>query len=482
MRLSLALGLVFASAGVAGARPTDVAGADLYKYAASDTVVSTTTTHFKIWYTTTGTNAIPSTTDADSNGVPDYVDQVGALYESVLSFYLGRGFLQPLSDAAQSNNGGDGRFDVYLLDFAGKADGAFVREACSGGTCTGYMAQENDFAGYSYPSATVGNRVLASHEFFHAVQAAYSVDQDSVVAEGTAVWAEVQFDPGNAFDLAGFTGGYLSMADHSIDRPGTGPVPAFSYGMSVFFQFLSEKITPDLIRILWEDLKPGARGVAQQTWLPGLVALLPREYSTTFADTFVTFATWNLFTKNRADPKRAYADGTNYAGVVMQNATLPYEDDALRVFYASEQVLAFDPAGRSQLSVAVLPAAGLGVDSLAPLRVVIAPVKTGIIGTLSTRPASDDSMAVGIGDATQMLVALAQTNTSGDSVRGILCIGSPDEVAACKAKNGAAPDMGAMMPMSGHGCAIAGAPRAGGSALLLLALAAVLMLRRRAAR
>jgi MYXO-CTERM domain-containing protein len=467
------------SSALAYARPTDVNGSDLYKFGASDVVTSYDTTNFRVWYTTAGPNAVPAG-DTNTNNVPDHVENVGQLYEDVLTFYTSRKFLKPLSDAAVADNGGDGRFDVYLLDFGGKADGAFVREACSGGTCEGYMVQENDFAGYPYPSPEIGNRVLASHEFFHAVQAAYSADQDSVVSEGTAVWAEAQFDPTIAFDLEGFVDGYFSMVDHSIDRPGTGPVPAFSYGMSIFFQFLGEKLTTDLVRILWEDLEPGARGVAQQTWLPALVALLPREYSTTFADTYVTFATWNLFTRNRADPKRAYADGDNYPSVEMTVATLPYEDDALRVFYASQQVLAFDPAGRGQLAVRVLPAAGLMDDSLAPLRVIVAPVSpTGVIGTVSTRAATDDT-PVGIGDATQILVSLTQTNTSGDSTQGILCAGSPDEVTACVTKNApAAMDMLPTPMTSDKGCSCSFARGDVGAPWAAMILFAILSLRRR---
>ena len=478
MRKFAALALVACIGGTADARPTDPTSGDLRHYAAGDTVEHYDTTHFRIFYTRTGTNAVPAG-DANTDGIPDHVTEVGALYESVLDFYLGRGYLQPLSDAALADNGGDGRFDVYLIDFAGSADGLFARQGCTGSTCSGYMLQENDFVGYAYPSATIGNRILSSHEFFHAVQAAYSTDQDSVVAEGTAVWSTEQFDS-TLSDFEGFLSGYFMLGDHSLDRPGTGPVPAFSYGAAIFFQFLGEKINKDVIRTLWEDCRPGAHGVAQQTWLPALVALLPRDYGTSFADAFATFATWNLFTTNRADPARGYAAGDGYPPEKIVAANLPYEDDALRVFYASSQVLSFAPAGRTQLSVGVVPAAGLDASSLTSLRLIVAPVKSGKIGTITTRLASEAATAIDVGDATELLVTLAQTASDGESTRGFLCIGSPEEAAACVAKNAPAGDMGTMTMSSDGGCAMA--PHAPSSPWLnAVGVLLALWLRRRSA-
>ena len=443
--------LLLALAAPASARPTDVNGGDLRKFAAADVVEHYDTTRFRVFFTRAGANAVPS---ASADGVtPDYVKEVGALYESVLDFYLGRGFLSPLSDAGAPNNGGDERFDVYLVDFAGSADGSFVRERCSGGTCSGYMVEENDFAGYAYPSATIANRILSSHEFFHAVQAAYSADQDVVVAEGTAVWATEQFDP-TLSDFEGFVGGYLSMADHSIDRPGTGPVPSFAYGMAIFFEFLSEKVGADVIRALWEDCRAGARGIDQQTWLPALVALLPRDHATTFADAFTVFATWNLFTLGRADPARGYARGAGYPLLKGTGVTLPYTDEAMRVFYASEQVLDVTVGARTSLVVDVVPAAGAAQETLAALRVVIAPLVAGKIGTLTTRAATDAATPIALGGAGEVLVALVGTATSGDSTRGILCIGDEAEAAACRAAHAPAPDMGTMPTDGGGGCSI----------------------------
>ena len=77
-------------------------------------------------------------------------------------------------------------------------DGVYRTDGCrkdKPSICAGYMTQENDYKGYNYPSTAIANRILGSHEFFHAVQAAYDDAQDSVAREGSAVWATERFDP-----------------------------------------------------------------------------------------------------------------------------------------------------------------------------------------------------------------------------------------------------------------------------------------------
>ncbi len=450
------LGLLVAAAialgaGSAVARPDDASAGGLYRFAAGDVVEYLDSARFRVWFTRAGKNAVPSA-DADGDSVPDHVAEVAKLYEDVLTFYLSRGFVAPLADGAVSDNGGDGRFDVYLLDFGGSADGHFVKQSCTQSRCIGYMVQENDFVGYAYPTATIGNRVLSSHELFHAVQAAYNADQDSVITEGTAVWATEQFDP-TLDDLEGFVGGYLGQDDRTLNLPGGGPVDSFSYGAAIFFQFLGEKLDDDVVRRLYEDCVPGARGVASPDWFSVLGPLLEREYATTFADAFTTFATWNLFTASRGDPARAYAHGKSYIGLKFEKPALPYEDTTFRVFRSASKVVSVDPAGRGVLEVALVPLAGLSTDAFATVTVIVAPIVGGVVGTISTRPATQASEPISVSGATQVFVALVNTAQSGESTRGTLCIGDTAEVTACKAANGGAPKV---EPEEDGGCAFAG--------------------------
>jgi hypothetical protein len=281
--------LLFVS--IAQARPNTPGSTDLFHYAAGEVVESFPSAggNFRIWFTRAGKDAVPAT-DANNNGTPDDVEQVAGLYDQVLAFYLSKGFRMPPSDAnLPGDNGGDGRFDVYLLDFGGLSDGSFQRDQCDAqNVCIGYSVHENDFAGYPYPSINYGNRVLSSHEFFHAVQAAYDASEDSIVAEGTATWATEQFD-NTLNDFEDQAPGYLSHTDHSLDVVNAGPVDAFSYGTCVFFEFLSESFGDAVIKELWEG------AVGPTTWFAALSGVMQMHQSN-FPDAFATFSRWNLFT------------------------------------------------------------------------------------------------------------------------------------------------------------------------------------------
>lgn len=426
--LTLALLLLLPAAPVQ-ARPDAPGPGELWHYAPGDKVESFASPggNFRIHFTRTGANAVKPL-DTDGNDVPDHVQDLADLYELVLTFYGQLGFLPPKDDGAVAgNNGGDARFDVYLLDFALKADGNFVRDQCTGDVCNGYMVLENDFAGYGYPSVSYANRVLASHEFFHAVQAAYDANQGSIVAEGTAVWATEKFDSALS-DLENFLPGYLDHPDRPLDKPMLGPVDSFSYGAALFFQFLDEHIGKNVILDLWLDCADGAQGIADPQWFPALDALLARKYATTFASEFLTFATWNLFTANRADPKRSYAHGKSYPLVETTTDEAPYVDDVLRVYYASSQYVSVPPDGRDQMTAVVVSTSDLSTLRLALVtrhgKVLSDPVSIAlpITGPLTTIDTSD---------ADELIAMVVNTAKGGESVRGTLCVGAPDEVAAC---------------------------------------------------
>ena len=145
-------------------RPTDTASSEMWKFLPADVVerFDRPDAGVRVHFTRAGKNGVPAL-DANDSGVPDLVESVASVYDEVQSKYHGAlGYRRPLDDGTIGSNGGDNRFDVYLVDFALQADGAFRTDACSNEKCIGYVVQENDFVGYNYPNATVATMMFAS--------------------------------------------------------------------------------------------------------------------------------------------------------------------------------------------------------------------------------------------------------------------------------------------------------------------------------
>jgi hypothetical protein len=238
----------------------------------------------------------------------------------------GLGFRAPLSDASTSGNGGDGRYDVYLLDFGAfnyGSDGMLGTDACYEGDggihqCITYMLIENDFAQYGYPNIETAVKILASHEFFHAIQNAYDENQDETWSEGSAMWAEEEIYPEQT-DFEGATYAYMSKTDRSLDEPlGL----SFSYGTGIWAKFLGEYFERDIIRKIWESCQNGSHGYADPTYLEAIDATLNPAYDSSLTQAFFEFGRWNLFTGSRADSSQSYAQGSAYAEVALYKTAL----------------------------------------------------------------------------------------------------------------------------------------------------------------
>lgn len=424
------------SAAVQGVRPTQPGGTFGYETTDDVTHYDTPAGNFRVHYSRSGPNQVKPG-DADDSGVPDFVEQAGAVYEDVLETYLAWGFDAPPSDAMLPNNGGDGRFDVYLVDFAGVGDGHFSRDGCETarpGVCAGHMQQENDYVGYSYPNTLVANRILASHEFFHAVQAGYNGDFGSAFNEGTAVWATERFDP-SLRDFEHFIDGYLDASERSLDSSPTGPVDPFTYGMGLFFQFLHEKYGDDAVLALHERLQGDPR--VTQGWLAHVDDMLRAEHGSTFAEAMVAFTTWNMQTGRFATDGVGYEAASTYAELNYEDGAVPTVDDRMRAFYASARTYraVTDAAGDKRVALAG------DADDLEGLRLVVG-VREAL--ALTDVQAGADTVDITTGSqGAHLHIAVVNTALSGSSKKPALCAGTPDAVAACVAAHtGGAPDAG----------------------------------------
>jgi MYXO-CTERM domain-containing protein len=253
--------------------------------------------HFRVWWAEDGRHAVPSADD-DGDGIPNFVETVGTTAEEVADLLEREGWRTALPDEVTNSplpDGGDDLFDIYLVDFAGGSDGLVVRNVCTNATpatCTAHMLMENDFARSGYSSVEEGIRVLVSHEYFHAVQAAYVDSIPAWYSEGTATWFEEHYYADQS-DFERLANGYLSETGRSLNSRSQGPFDSFNYGAALFFHFIDLQYGHDVIRRSLEELSQGAEPLdAIETALG--------EVDATLAETFERFAAWNVFTGSRA--------------------------------------------------------------------------------------------------------------------------------------------------------------------------------------
>ncbi len=394
----------------------------VFRFAPEDVIERHDEERVRVHFTRDGSNAVPAA-DEDGNGIPDFVELAGDATETALDFYAAEGFLAPLGDAALAENGGDARFDVYLVDFFGSADGAFVRDRCSseGGTatCIGHFVMENDFATVGALRREQAARIVATHELFHAVQVAYDAARDSILGEGTAVWATDRLDP-SLREVAAFSGGYLESIERPLDVPRAGVVlDPFAYGSAIFFQFLEERHDEVLMLELWE----ACAAEPDEGWLALLDRLLAARGSS-FAEEMELFAIWNLFTDRRANPEVSYADGARYQPVSLREETLPLIDERPRHARAATRGYTFSPGRRTSIDARL----GGTDEDRAGLVLRLARVDDDVV-TLAEAGATRFDVA----GADEVIVLVVNTARVGEARRATVCVGDPSELSACDA-------------------------------------------------
>ncbi|MBO0846559.1 MAG: hypothetical protein J2P22_14205 [Nocardioides sp.] len=256
---------------------------------------------------------VPTTADAPPSMA--WVNTSLRVMNHVWTYELRRlGYHQPISDGRRGG-GGTGRFDVYLKELTDQGlYGLTVAERRSRNPrlYSSYMIIDNDFKGYTSGRMT-SLRVTAAHEFFHAIQYAYDVREDTWMKEATATWMEEQFDdPGNDNRQ------YLPYGQ--INHPGT-PLDALDggngfaiYGNWLFFQYLSQHYGRDVVKKIWTDAASFRRG-GHEFSAQAIHSALSRHGGMT--SVFARYANGNTV------PANTYPEGAHYpASRVANKVTL----------------------------------------------------------------------------------------------------------------------------------------------------------------
>jgi hypothetical protein len=410
----------------------------------------------RVHYSIDGPN-VTRLDDDDKSGFPDFAEEVAATAEDVLDFYSALGFFAPLSESEMGLGelGGSDALDFYLVDFGGSADGQFSVDSCGGGVCSGYMIIENDFTGYGYGSLSEAIAVLTSHELFHGVQYAYSDSQPVWLSEGTAVWAEHQYDP-SVDDFYWFCGEYLEDPGRSIDSPPAGSVTSFSYGTALFFQFLTERlgagVGPDL-----QDALVGRDDTESVAAISDTLA----AYGTDLETEWSVFARWNLATGTRAGAAEGYPFAAEVRGIEAEAEGSAIVDDNRFYPLAATYFRLDHPGGELFFATAEDP---LG------LIFSLHPVADGgsdgpVIDSVETfSPQSAELRSLGEQDAGGYWLVGTHPIAADQSVKIEFCLGLAEDVEGCVAEVEDTGGEGTTEPEGCGGCSGSG----GGGALLAI--------------
>jgi hypothetical protein len=252
----------------------------------SSTYSETTKNFFKFYYTTTGTNAV-ATTDTNSNGVPDYVENMATAFIRALTVYDSLGYARPpiaTSDA--------GRYCVYLSNSAaGSGVYGFSQAETSVGdnsntsgvtetsAYTSYMCMRNNYTGFGSTDALlqIAMEVTTAHEFFHAIQFGYDTNNfTGFPMEMCATWGEDIVFPGDddnwQYLSEVFTTPYISV-DYDDDLDGTTITSGHWYAAWIFERYLSDRFGADITKTFYQN-------VVTQYWSTALNTALVAKSST----------------------------------------------------------------------------------------------------------------------------------------------------------------------------------------------------------
>ncbi len=279
-------------------RPTDIGGAadDQKRHLLPELY---NTTNF-VMHWTNGTDggasadAVPLR-DANTNRVPDYIEDFARIFEDVRGFEVGnRGFHAPSDDAAEPNDANrrnpDQRYDIFVYNMS--AYGWTVPEQSSSPSYS-HIEVDNDYLGFPEPPLQA-MQVTAAHEFFHAIQFYYDCTEERWWEEATSTYMEDEVYPDVNDNYQ-----YLPDWFQNCDSLGLRLFDGWhEYGDFIFAKRLSEVFGDDVIKVIWEEM-------VVTNGIDAINNVLVRRGSS-FINEFNGFTIANLFLEEN------YVDGTDY--------------------------------------------------------------------------------------------------------------------------------------------------------------------------
>jgi hypothetical protein len=258
---------------------------------------------FRFHYDTSGPHQVPLA-DTNGNQIPDFVERCAAFCDTSLSRQLSFGYAAPPSDAGL---GDDSLYDVYFREMSYYG---YVMTDGSGpepwNDAVSHMVLNRDFTEFPPNHDPEGDalgsaRATCAHEFHHAIQYGYDIQEADWFMEFDAThMEELVFD--QVDDNYIYLPDFLQSADESLMQSGT-----HSYGAFIWGLFLADQYDTTLIRKAWEGARYGNvfNSLSDSLWA---------NFGVVLDSAFGSFAVWNYLTGGRDDGLH-YAEGNQYPSV-----------------------------------------------------------------------------------------------------------------------------------------------------------------------
>ncbi|MCX6831230.1 MAG: DUF6055 domain-containing protein [candidate division Zixibacteria bacterium] len=257
---------------------------------------------FKIHYSTSGSNAVPTSDVAPANGIPDYVEWLANYSDS--SYRAEVITLAQFEPPSDGTLGGDSRYDIYTeeMGYYGytQSEGAGPNpwnDAYS------YISVHRNFIGFPPNDDPDGDqkgaaKVTIAHEYYHAIQFAYDYTEDVWFMEASSTWMEdYVFDPVN--DNYNYFPDWFSYPDYALNSTAILHV----YAAFIWPKYLSQNFGDTIMPELWNQC-------ITATSYPALTSVLS-THGTTFSAQFAEFCVWNFITGSRNDGNH-YEEAVSY--------------------------------------------------------------------------------------------------------------------------------------------------------------------------
>ncbi len=253
---------------------------EVLKFTPSGSAYPNTANKFTFWYVT---HSNPDTGGHVHTSQWAFVEEVAKAFEtSYTAIVNDLGFAPPVSDSGLSDNGGDGKRDVYLMNCGDYGLYGYTTLLADNPVCPAYIVLDNDFQEFetSSISALDAMRVTVAHEFHHTVQFSINSYADIWIMEATSCWAESLVYPNIPDNIQYLNGyeGFFSMPYISLDDE-----DYQIYNSWIFLNYMSLLWGEDVVKHVWNYLELTDDGIDAITSALSVNQSSLRETFTDFA-------------------------------------------------------------------------------------------------------------------------------------------------------------------------------------------------------